>query len=52
MEDGQYAIKKDPNLTYVSPAVGKNKNIRYISKVFNLKEFKDFYYESKVEKSL
>jgi len=50
MESGEYAIKKNPNLTYISKAVGKSGNIRYISKVFDLKEFKDFYFDKKNKK--
>ena len=50
MEPGEYAKNKNPNLTYVSRAIGKSGNIRYISKVFDLKDFKDFYYEQKTKK--
>ena len=50
MEEGRFAINKNPNLTYVSSVVGKEKNIRYISKVFDLKDFKDFYYDQKSKK--
>jgi hypothetical protein len=50
MNDGEYAIKKNPNITYVSQPTGKEGNIRYISKVFDLKDFRDFYYEQKTKK--
>ncbi len=50
MTDGKYTINKNPDLTYVSKAIGKEENIRYISKVFDLKDFKDFYYEQKEKK--
>ncbi|OGZ04929.1 MAG: hypothetical protein A2845_04285 [Candidatus Lloydbacteria bacterium RIFCSPHIGHO2_01_FULL_49_22] len=50
MSNGEYAIKKDPALTYVSRAIGKDGNIRYISKVFELKDFKDFYNDQKEKK--
>ncbi|MBN2180991.1 MAG: DUF4263 domain-containing protein [Sedimentisphaerales bacterium] len=50
MNDGEYAINKNPNFTYVSRPIGKEGNIRYISKVFNLEDFKDFYYEQKEKK--
>jgi len=50
MCDGKYAINKKPDITYVSQAIGKNDNIRYVSKVFDLKDFKDFYYDQKEKK--
>ncbi len=50
MSDGKYAINKKPDITYVSQAIGKDNNIRYISKVFDLKDFKDFYYDQKDKK--
>lgn len=50
MNDGEYAKNKNPNITYVSRPIGKEGNIRYISKVFDLKDFKDFYYEQKAKK--
>jgi hypothetical protein len=50
MNDGEYAKNKNPDITYVSRPIGKEGNIRYISKVFDLKDFKDFYYEQKKKK--
>jgi len=50
MTDGEYAKNKNPNLTYVSRSVVKDKNIHYVSKVFDLEEFKDFYFEQKSKK--
>ncbi len=51
MSNGEYAIKKNPDLTYVSREIAtKSGNIRYISKVFNLKDFRDFYNEQKNKK--
>jgi hypothetical protein len=50
MNDGEYAKNKNPDITYVSQPIGKEGNIRYISKVFDLKDFKDFYYEQKTKK--
>lgn len=50
MIDGEFAIKKDPNYTYISRVVGKDKNIRYVSKVFDIKDFKDYYTDQKNKK--
>ncbi len=50
MNDGEYAKNKNPDTTYVSHPIGKEGNIRYISKVFDLNDFKDFYYEQKTKK--
>jgi len=50
MSNGEFAIKKNPDLTYVSRAVGRSGNIRYISKTFALKDFKDFYFDQKSKK--
>ena len=50
MSEGKYAINKKTDLTYVSQLVGKHSNIRYISKVFDIEDFKDYYYSSKDKK--
>jgi hypothetical protein len=50
MNDGEYAKNKNPDITYVSSPIGKGGNIRYISKVFDLKDFKEYYYEQKTKK--
>jgi len=50
MNEGEYAKNKNPDMVYVSRPIGKEGNIRYISKVFDLKDFKDFYYEQKTKK--
>ena len=39
MSEGKYAINKKPDLTYVSQTIGRDNNIRYISKVFDLIDF-------------
>src|SRR4030043_1735836 len=50
MDNGEYAKNKKTELTYVSRALGKGGNIRYISKVFGLNDFKDLYYNQKRKK--
>lgn len=50
MNDNEYTIKKNPAVTYISRSVVNDKNIHYISKVFDIDEFKDFYYEQKSKK--
>jgi len=50
MSSGKYAKNKKPDLTYVSKPVCEDKDVRYISKVFSLDEFKDFYYDKKQKK--
>ncbi|KKQ60346.1 MAG: hypothetical protein US81_C0023G0008 [Parcubacteria group bacterium GW2011_GWE2_38_18] len=39
----EFGKNKNPSMTYISNAVGRDKNIRYISKVFDIEDFKDFY---------
>ncbi len=46
----EFGKNKIPSMTYISKAIGKDKNIRYISKVFDIKDFKDYYADKKNKK--
>ncbi len=46
----EFGKNKNPNLTYISKAFGKDKNMRYVSKVFDIKDFKDYYADHKNKK--
>lgn len=46
--NNDFALNKNPNLTYINKV--KDKNIYYISKVFDLSEFEDFYFDQKLKK--
>ena len=50
MNSGEYAKNKNPELTYVSKPISPDKDIRYISKVFTVDEFKEFYTDKKERK--
>ncbi|MCF7916951.1 MAG: DUF4263 domain-containing protein [Candidatus Omnitrophica bacterium] len=46
----EFGKNKNPSISYISKAIGKDKNIRYVSKVFDIKNFKDYYADHKNKK--